>query len=56
MDTHAFKYILEVNQYGVDVAILGNPELCACFLQIILSRGVTAFGAAPLACSNAADQ
>jgi len=45
MNAHAAKYILTVNAHGVKEAILGNPKLCALFLQILLSRGVGGFGA-----------
>ena len=39
-------YIAQVKEEGVETAILGSPQLCAYFMQIILSRGVGAFGAA----------
>jgi len=45
MNAHAAKYILTVHAHGVEQAILGSPELCALFLQIVLSRGVGGFGA-----------
>jgi len=44
MNAHAAKYIMVVRENGVKEAILGSPQLCALFLQILLSRGVGGFG------------
>lgn len=45
MDLEDLKYILCVQELGVEEVILGNHKLLANFLVILLGKGVGAFGA-----------